>query len=82
MDDKEIISIAKREDFIVVTKDKDFLNHFLLHGFPPAILLLSLGNVSNHHLTKILSDNFAQIETTFQSNARLIVLEPERLVVW
>ncbi len=82
MDDKQIISIAQKEDFIVVTKDKDFLNYFLLFGFPPAILLISIGNVSNTYLTKLLSDNFNQIEIAFQSNAMLIVLEPDRLVVW
>lgn len=82
MNDRQIINIAQQEHFIIVSKDKDFLNNFLVHGHPPDILLISVGNMSNPKLTRILTDNFASIEKAFQSGAHLVVMEPERLVVW
>ena len=82
MTDKEIISIAQKEDFIVVTKDKDFLNYYLVNGFPPAILHICVGNIFNNSLLKLLSYNLKQIKTLFNSNARLIVLESTRLLIW
>ena len=82
MDDKEILSIAREENFIIVTKDKDFLNHFLVQGFPPAVLMLALGNISNQVLTQIISSNFDSIDTAFQSGSHFLILESERLVIW
>ena len=82
MNDKKIIEIAQEQGFVVVTKDKDFLNYYLLNGFPPAILLLSIGNISNPKLTRRISENFEKIEAAFQSGSHLIILETERLVIW
>ncbi|HPI12946.1 MAG TPA: DUF5615 family PIN-like protein [Catalimonadaceae bacterium] len=82
MNDNEIISIAKSEGFIVVTKDNDFLNHFLVSGFPPAVLMLSIGNISNPDLTRFLSNNFKSIEDAFLAGSHLVVLQTDRLIVW
>lgn len=52
--DKEIRQIATVEDRIVITKDSDFLDYFLLKGIPPKVLLLEMGNISNANLKKQL----------------------------
>jgi predicted nuclease of predicted toxin-antitoxin system len=45
---------AKREGFIIVTNDDDFLNLSNLKGFPPKIVLLRTGNQSNSYLLELL----------------------------
>ena len=42
--DSEIIELAKREKRIVMTKDNDFVQSFLLTG-EPSLLLISTGNI-------------------------------------
>ena len=38
VEDLEILKYAKQEEFLVVTKDADFSDLSLLHGFPPKII--------------------------------------------
>ncbi len=38
---------AQREGFAIITKDADFVELSLLRGFPPKVVLINLGNVSN-----------------------------------
>jgi predicted nuclease of predicted toxin-antitoxin system len=45
--DRTIWEFARREGFAVVTKDADFLEMSLLLGYPPKVIWLNLGNVSN-----------------------------------
>ena len=37
LDDKTIIEIAVRENRIIVTKDSDFLDNYLINGVPPKV---------------------------------------------
>src|SRR5277367_3413507 len=63
--DKEIITLAIRENRIVVTKDNDFVTSFLLQGTPPKLLLISTGNISNDQLSKLLAANLTALENAF-----------------
>ena len=40
LSDREIIEIAISENRIIVRKDSDFLDNYLLNGQPPRVLLL------------------------------------------
>ena len=42
--DGDVWTFAKRNDFVIVTKDTDFLARSILEGAPPKVLLLRLGN--------------------------------------
>ena len=42
MNDYEIIEIAKVESRIIVTKDKDFFDYYILFGSPPSILFIKV----------------------------------------
>jgi predicted nuclease of predicted toxin-antitoxin system len=64
--DKEIITLALRENRIVVTKDNDFVTSFLLQGVPPKLLLISTGNISNDQLSKLLAANLTALEKAFR----------------
>lgn len=45
--DLEVWSVARESAFAIVTKDADFIEMALIKGWPPKIIRLDLGNVSN-----------------------------------
>ncbi len=78
--DEEIIRIAVDEDRMVLTKDSDFLDSFLLHGLPPRLCLVSTGNVSNAVLTELLKGFFVSLRDVIES-ASLLELTPYSLTI-
>ena len=65
--DQEIVSRAVSEDRIVVTKDSDFVQSFLLNG-DPALLLISTGNISNFDLENLVQANLSLIAIAFKDH--------------
>ena len=63
--DAEINEISVREQRIVVTKDADFVNSFVIRGEPYKLLLISTGNITNRELEAILLKNIAPIKEVF-----------------
>lgn len=45
---------AKDYGFTIVTKDSDFYEISLIRGFPPKVIWLKCGNISNQHLLAML----------------------------
>ncbi|MFN8699723.1 MAG: DUF5615 family PIN-like protein [Flavobacteriales bacterium] len=60
--DKEIIHIAINEQRIVITKDNDFLESFLLNSQPEKLIIVRTGNISNSSLLKLFDDNLDVIK--------------------
>src|SRR5574337_519848 len=52
--DAEINAISLREQRVVVTKDADFVNSFLLKHQPYKLLLISTGNIKNADFESLL----------------------------
>ncbi len=77
--DQEVIARAKRDGRIVVSKDEDFVQTFLVTG-EPSLLLISTGNISNAGLEKLLRANLAGIEAAFASS-RFVEITGDALVV-
>jgi predicted nuclease of predicted toxin-antitoxin system len=65
LDDSAIIEIAIRDNRIIITKDSDFLDNFLLNGVPPKVLMLQFGNISNSELQALFDRDINQIVHTF-----------------
>jgi predicted nuclease of predicted toxin-antitoxin system len=63
--DETIISVAIAEGRIVVTKDADFVNSFLLGRRPPQLLLVSTGNIGNRNLERLFLQNLDLITAGF-----------------
>jgi len=63
--DEEINSISTAEQRIVVTKDSDFVDSFVLRHQPWKLLLVSTGNISNHDLEALFAANLASITNGF-----------------
>ncbi len=45
-DDETIWKLASDQQFAIVSKDADFLHRSLLHGHPPKVVQLRIGNCS------------------------------------
>ncbi len=63
--DEEINDLCGREGRIVITKDADFVNSFLISGRPPKLLLISVGNISNDELEALFLPRIAEITASF-----------------
>lgn len=74
--DAEIWAGARKENFAIVTKDADFVELSLMQGFPPKVIWLNLGNVSNAELAARLLAEAEGIKS-FLMNTTEGVLEIE-----
>lgn len=77
--DHEVIARARQDGRVVVSKDADFVQSFLIAG-EPALLLISTGNISNVDLEKVLHANLTGIETAFASS-RFVEITRDALVI-
>jgi predicted nuclease of predicted toxin-antitoxin system len=81
--DNEIISIAKKENRIIISKDIDFFDYYLLKSYPPAILLLQLGNTTNRDLFIFMDNNLDAICELFAENIRrLVLINRHRIIIY
>ena len=78
--DNEILEIAAREQRVVVTKDADFVNSFLLLHQPEKLLLISTGNIRDADLEALFLPNIAAITATFDT-ASLVELTRTAVVL-
>jgi len=60
--DKETREYARREDFVIVTKDADFSDLCILLGFPPKVIWIRRGNCKTVDIQAILRDHVADVE--------------------
>ena len=67
--DSVINELSVRENYVVVTKDADFVNSFLLHGQPYKLLLISTGNIRDSELEALVMANLEHIAAQFDSFA-------------
>lgn len=66
--DKEICRLSEAEDRIVVTKDSDFMDSYLLKKSPPKLLVVSVGNISNTRLIELFDTCFQEILKSFSES--------------
>jgi predicted nuclease of predicted toxin-antitoxin system len=52
--DEEIRDFARKNNFIIVSKDKDFYQRALLYGSPPKFIWLCLGNCTRNDLLVLI----------------------------
>lgn len=73
--DSQISKIANKEDRIVISKDIDFLESFLIKKEPRRLIIVRTGNIPNKQLIKIFAEN---LETILQMSKRSNLLEISR----
>lgn len=77
--DQEIVARAMQDKRVVVSKDDDFVQAFLLNGGPP-LLLISTGNIANSELEKLMRANLSGIEAAFAAH-RFVEITRDALVI-
>ncbi len=61
-DDSAVWNYARTNDYIIVSKDVDFSERSLVHGFPPKVVWIQRGNCSTQEIEEILRSNVSLIE--------------------
>jgi predicted nuclease of predicted toxin-antitoxin system len=82
LDDKTIREISITENRIIITKDLDFAEYFIVKGAPPRIILLALGNIKNKLLVDYFTDNWLAIKQLFAENYNLLILQKDSIIAY
>ena len=67
-EDAQINAISIREQRVVVTKDVDFVDTFLLRHTPCKLLLVATGNIGNAELVRMFEDNLDEIVRALEAS--------------
>lgn len=78
--DDQIIEISLSQSRIVVTKDSDFLDAFLLSKRPPKLIIVKTGNIYNYELLELFDNHIERICSLLLENS-LIELYREMIIV-
>ncbi|MEM8641134.1 MAG: DUF5615 family PIN-like protein [Cyanobacteria bacterium P01_G01_bin.54] len=66
--DEIINEVSIRDNYIVITKDSDFVDSFTLYRKPYKLLLISTGNIKNTDLEALLLKNIDDIVSGFEKH--------------
>jgi predicted nuclease of predicted toxin-antitoxin system len=72
--DLEIWEFARKNDYVIVTKDSDFHELTILFGFPPKVIWIRRGNCSTHQIEDILRTNYDLILGIQSKEFRYLIL--------
>ncbi|MEA5577589.1 DUF5615 family PIN-like protein [Anabaena sp. UHCC 0451] len=78
--DSEINKLSILEQRIVITKDKDFLDSFLIKQEPYKLLLITTGNISNKQIEQLFLQNITQIVQLF-TNYDFLEMTRDSLII-
>lgn len=80
--DTEIRRIAVSENRIIITKDSDFHDYYVMKGAPPKVLLLKIGNCNNQELSETIFSRFDKLIHYFdQQNEAFVILTKNFIAV-
>jgi len=75
--DTEIIRFADDENRIVISKDSDFLDNYILDGSPKKLLIVSTGNINNRNLIQLFEKNLETLKSMFEEHSVIEIDEEE-----
>jgi predicted nuclease of predicted toxin-antitoxin system len=81
MQDVEIVQIAIHENRIIISKDNDFLDIYILGKYHIRVLILEVGNIPNKELLKIISSQLNRIVELFDKS-NLIILNKSNIIAY
>ncbi len=70
--DQQIFEAAREAGAVVMTKDIDFVRLLELHGPPPQVLWVTLGNTSNSRMRNVLERTFSRALELLESGEPLV----------
>ncbi len=72
--DREVWDYARAHSYTLVSKDSDFHELSLLHGYPPKVVWIKRGNCSNKQIGLILRNKAAHIEALHKDSEAAFLL--------
>ena len=66
--DAAIADLSVRDRCVLITKDEDFVDSFLLHRRPHKLLLIATGNIGNRELEQVFRNNLTRIVSALQTH--------------
>ncbi len=78
--DKLINDLSIKEQRIVITKDSDFMDSFLLYKKPYKLLLISTGNLRNVELEMLFQTNIETLKQAFKAGFEFVELNRTAIV--
>ncbi len=78
--DSDLNTLSLQEQRILISKDADFVESFLLQKKPYKLLLISTGNIKNSELKNLFQNNLEQI-TTLLENHSYIEISRDALII-
>ena len=66
--DNEILKICTEENRIVISKDTDFLESFLINKCPKKLILVKTGNIKNTELLTLFELNLKYLCASIEEN--------------
>lgn len=74
LSDDEIWNIAKLQNYIILTNDRDFEDLSVFLGMPPKVIIIKTGNLNKNLLSEKIRNNISEI-TDFYYDKQLRILE-------
>jgi len=78
--DRSILDLARDEQRVVITKDTDFLDTWLLQRRPDKLLLITTGNITNAELLRLFEANLGTICGLLTANSA-VELNAQHVIV-
>ena len=78
--DSQIIEISTNERRVVITKDSDFLESFIVNRCPKKLVIVKTGNVCNADLMLVFKNNFEKVCSLLKENDLLEMSMTEIIV--
>lgn len=75
--DNIINTIADKDNRIVITKDNDFLESFLLEAKPAKLVLIKTGNISNTELIILFENQLHKISLLLEDSPLIVIYKNE-----
>lgn len=72
-DDIEVWEYAREKGFIITSKDSDFNELSVIHGFPPKVAWIRRGNCSTSEIEKILREEYESVQDLEQNPSKGIL---------
>ncbi|QIP15833.1 DUF5615 family PIN-like protein [Spirosoma aureum] len=80
--DGEICQLADQNNYIVITKDTDFRNSFLLKRTHRKLIRVCLGNISNDRLITLFENQLALIKQLDQEDSFYMEINPDTTLLY
>ncbi|MCR5887001.1 DUF5615 family PIN-like protein [Hymenobacter sp. J193] len=78
--DGAISNLSMQEQRVVISKDADFVNTFLLHGKPHKLLLVSTGNITTNDLLALFQQHWPAIASALHQYSYLELTRLQLLI--